>query len=219
MDAVFFLDYVGVTLFAATGALVASRKQLDIIGFMFFATLTGTGGGTMRDLILGVPVFWVSSPLYIPLCAGAALCVFFTAHMLESRYRWVLWLDAAGLAAYGVFGAYKGLAVTGSPVVAVVMGMLTSTLGGVLRDVVAGEESVLMRDEIYIGAALLGGVVYVAADMAGLDLIVACALAFVAAFGLRGGALIFGWAVPRYHAQPGRTPDDSLQGVPRDEER
>ncbi|MEY8100062.1 trimeric intracellular cation channel family protein, partial [Falsihalocynthiibacter sp. S25ZX9] len=95
MSIVIFLDFIGVTLLAVTGALVASRKQLDIIGFIFLAMVTGTGGGTVRDLILGVPVFWVEQPLFILVCTVAAVVTFFIAHFLESRYLWLLWLDAA----------------------------------------------------------------------------------------------------------------------------
>lgn len=215
MQAVILLDYFGVTLFAATGALVASRKELDIIGFVFLATVTGIGGGTARDLILGVPVFWVAQPLYVLLCIAAAAGIYFTAHLVESRYRWLLWLDAAALAAYGVFGAVKGLTVTGSPVVAVVMGMMTSALGGILRDVIAGEPSVLMRKEIYVLAALAGAVVFVLADGAGVGLFVASGAGFIVAFGVRSGALIFGWCLPTYRSRPGRTPEDSLEGIER----
>lgn len=218
MTPIVFLDYAGVTLFAATGALAASRKQLDIIGFVFLATLTGAGGGTARDLILGVPVFWVEQHLYILVCAAAAICTFFTAHLLESRYRWVLWLDAVALAAYSVFGAYKGLDVTGSATLAVVMGMMTGTLGGILRDVVAGEPSVLMRKEIYILAAMTGAGVFVAADIGGLARPVAAGAGFVGAFGVRAGALAFGWTLPPYRSRPGRDPQDSLDGVPRKED-
>ncbi|SLN58567.1 trimeric intracellular cation channel family protein [Roseisalinus antarcticus] len=215
MDAATFLDFVGVTLFAATGALVASRKQLDIIGFMFLATLTGTGGGTVRDLVLGVPVFWVGQPLFILTCAGTAVVTYFTAHLLESRYRWVLWLDAIALSAYGVFGAYKGLVVTGSPTLAVVMGMMTATLGGVLRDIVAGEETVLMRRDLYISAAMAASVVLVLGYWAGLGLITSSALGFATGFALRSGALTRDWALPTYRSTPGRTPEDSLAGRPR----
>lgn len=122
------LDYVGVALFAATGALAASRKELDIIGFLFLASVTGIGGGTARDLVLGAPVFWILQPAYILVCGVTAVAIFFTAHLLESRYRWLLWLDAIALAAYCVLGADKGLQVTGSSVIAVVMGMLTARL-------------------------------------------------------------------------------------------
>ncbi len=200
LDAVDLLDYAGVGLFAATGALAAARKQLDIIGFLFLGAITGIGGGTARDLILGVKVFWVEQHYFIPVCAAASVLVYFTAHSIESRFRTLLWLDAVALAAYSVFGAYKGLLVTGSATVAVVMGMLTGTLGGILRDVVAGEPSVLMRQEIYVGAAMAGALTFVAAESAGLALPLAAGLGFLIALGVRSGALLRGWRFPAYGA-------------------
>ena len=207
MNPMIFLDYSGVALFAATGALAASRKELDFIGFLFFGAITGIGGGTARDLILDVPVFWVAEPLYILVCAMTATCIYFTAYLLESRYRWLLWFDAIALAAYGVFGAYKGLVITGSPIVAIVMGMMTSTLGGILRDVLANEPSVLLRKEIYVTAALLGAVAFVVADAAGLDLPVCIGLGFGLALVIRGSAISFGWTLPTYRSRPGRDPE------------
>ena len=204
MNEIILLDYAGVALFAATGALAASRKELDIIGFLFLAAVTGIGGGTARDLILDVPVFWVAEPFYILVCAVTAVCIYFTASLLESRYMVLLWLDAAALAAYGVFGAYKGIIVTGSPVMAVVMGMLTSTLGGILRDVIANEPSVLLRREIYVTAAGLGALAFVFADAAGLSLPLAGIAGFCAAFAIRAGAMSFGWKLPTYRSRPGR---------------
>ena len=94
MNPIALLDYAGVAVFAATGALAASRKQLDIIGFLFLASVTGIGGGTFRDLILNVPVFWVANRDYVLICAVVAVLVFFTAHRVESRYKLLLWLDA-----------------------------------------------------------------------------------------------------------------------------
>ena len=215
MNILIFLDFVGVTLFAVTGALVASRKQLDVIGFIFLAMVTGTGGGTVRDLVLGEPIFWVEQPLFVLICALAAIVTFFTAHLLESRYFWVLWLDAVALAAYAVFGAYKGLLVTGSPVIAVVMGMLTGGLGGVFRDILAGEPSVLMRKDIYIVAAMVGGLIYVCSVGAGVDLYVAAGLGFLMAFLTRSGALAYGWHMPAYRSSPGRDPKISLDAASR----
>lgn len=208
MHPLILADYAGVAVFAATGALAASRKQLDLIGFLFLAAVTGIGGGTVRDLVLGVPVFWVERPGYILVCFAVAILVFFTAHLIESRYRALLWLDAVGLAAFGVFGAYKGLAVTGSPVVAVVTGMMTATVGGILRDVLAREPSVLLSPEIYVTAALAGGVAFVLGDVAGLPLVPGAGIAFAIAFGVRSGGLLFGWTLPAYRSRPGRDPGD-----------
>ncbi len=206
-----FLDYAGVAVFAATGALAASRKQLDIIGFLFLAGVTGIGGGSLRDLVLGaVPVFWVANSAYILVTAAVAILVFFSAHMVESRYRLLLWFDAAGLAAYSVMGAAKGLAATGSPVIAVVTGMMTATFGGVLRDLLSGEPSVLMRPEIYVTAAMAGAATFTIADLAGAGGIFAAVLGIAVAFGVRGGALHFGWTFPPYKSRPGRNPDDLI---------
>jgi uncharacterized membrane protein YeiH len=202
------LDYAGVAVFAATGALAASRKQLDIVGFLFLASVTGIGGGTVRDLILDVPVFWVLDHAYVLVCAGSGVLVFFAAHRLESRYRLLLWLDAVGMSAYAALGAAKGLAATGSPIVAIVMGMLTATLGGILRDLLAGEPSVLLRPEIYVTAALAGAAVFTLADLGGLPDVASALLAFATAFAVRGGALWFGWRIPAYRNRPGRRPED-----------
>lgn len=209
MSPLIVLDYAGVALFAATGALAASRKQLDIIGFLFLGAVTGIGGGTARDLILDVPVFWVVQPLYILLCALTATGVYFAAHLIESRYRLLLWLDAVALSAYGVFGAHKGLMVTGSPIIAIVMGMLTGTLGGILRDVLAHEPSVLMRQEIYVAAAMAGAVTFVTARGTGLSVLLAAGAGFVIALGVRSGALHFGWTLPAYRSRPGRDAKDT----------
>ncbi|MDX0613911.1 trimeric intracellular cation channel family protein [Sinorhizobium medicae] len=206
-----FLDYAGVAVFAATEALSASRKQLDIIGYLFLASATGIGGGTIRDLVLGVtPVFWVVNPNFIIVCAAVAIAVFLTSHLLESRYRLLVWLDAMGLSAYCVMGAAKGLAATGSPIVALVTGTLTATFGGVLRDLLAGEPSVLLRPEIYVSAALIGASAFVLASMLGLPLAVASALGVLTAFAVRGGALRYGWMLPTGKAGPGRDPDDVM---------
>lgn len=203
-------DYAGVAVFAATGALAASRKQLDIIGFVFMACVTGTGGGTLRDLILGVPVFWTVNQDYILVCAAVAVIVYFTAHLIESRYKLLLWLDAIGLAAYCVFGAYKGLVVTGSATIAIVMGVMTATFGGIVRDIAAQEPSVLLRPEIYVTAALTGASAFTLLAILGLPMPLAAALGALAALAVRGGALWFGWTFPPYRSRPGRRPEDVM---------
>ncbi|UVK40489.1 trimeric intracellular cation channel family protein [Mesorhizobium sp. AR10] len=208
MNPIDLLDYAGVAVFAATGALAASRKQLDIIGFLFLASVTGIGGGTFRDVILNLPVFWVANSGYVLICAVVAVVVFFSAHRVESRWKWLLWLDAIGLAAFSVMGAAKGLAITGSPVVSVITGVLTATFGGILRDLLAGEPSVLLRPEIYVTAALAGAALYTTGDLAGLPPLASGLVGFAAAFLVRGGALKFGWSFPSYKSRPGRRPED-----------
>jgi uncharacterized membrane protein YeiH len=213
MPLLMILDYAGVAVFAATGALAASRKQLDLIGFLFFAAVTGLGGGTVRDLVLGrVPVFWVLDPTYILICVATGGTVFLTAHRVEWRYRLLIWLDAVGLAAYSVLGAAKGLAVTGSPTIAIVTGALTAAFGGILRDLLANEPSVLLRPEIYITAALAGAGAFTAANALDLPLYASSGFGACVAFALRGGAIHYGWILPRYKSRPGRHPDEAIKG-------
>ncbi len=216
MTLMMMLDYVGVALFAATGALAASRKQLDLIGFLFFAAATGLGGGTLRDLVLGrTPVFWVLDPTYILVATMVGVIVFFTAHRIEWRYRLLIWLDAIGLAAYSVLGAAKGFDATGSATIAIVTGAMTATFGGILRDLLANEASVLLRPEIYITSALAGAAGYTAAYSLEFGLWMSSALGVCIAFALRGGAIHYGWTLPRYRPRPGRDAEEALRGKKR----
>ncbi len=209
MDILTWLNYTGVAVFAATGALAASRRQLDFIAFLFLAAATGIGGGTLRDAILGnTPVFWVQDHVYLLICAGVGALVFFTAHRLESRYKVLLWLDAIGMAVFSVKGAEIGLLATGSSVIAVVTGILTATFGGVLRDILSGEESVLMRREIYLTGALFGALAWVVCFHAGLNQVAGSVIGFIVALGIRGGALFYGWNLPTYKGKPGRTMEE-----------
>ena len=205
MNYLHFLDFAGIAVFAATGALAASRKQLDIVGFIFFASVTGIGGGTLRDLVLGkLPVFWIKEPSYIAVCTIIAILVFFLAHLVEYRYRLLLWLDAIGMAAYCVMGAMIGLEAGISPYASIVMGVMTATFGGILRDLLSGEQSVLLRNEIYISASLLGAISYIALTIGSIDKFIAISLSVSLAFLLRAAALQLGWTMPRYKPKQGR---------------
>jgi uncharacterized membrane protein YeiH len=205
MSIILFLDYAGVAVFAATGALAASRKQLDIIGFIFFGCLTGVGGGTVRDLLLGTtPVFWVTNSNYLAVCSGTAALFYIFASKVDQRYRLLLWLDAAGIAAYCVVGAHIGLKMSGSPLVAIGTGIMTATLGGIMRDIVSGDPSVVLRKELYVTAALAGATLYVAMVSADVDPTIAATVSALAAFVIRGGAIRFEWTLPGYRHRQGR---------------
>ncbi len=196
--AIVWLDYAGVFVFAASGALLAAKKRLTIVTFIFFAVLTGVGGGTVRDLLIGAPVFWIGQNAMLLICVGAALAVWLLPRSwLEGKL--LDWLDAAGLAAYASFGAAKGLAFGVAPIPAIGMGVLTACLGGIVRDVLAGEPSILMRPELYVTAAALSAALTVGLILLGLPAAIAGPIAFVAGFGLRGTAIVRGWALPGYH--------------------
>ncbi len=194
-------DYAAVAVFGATGALAAARRKHDIITFAFFAAITGVGGGTLRDLLIGAPVFWVARPGYLVVCLGAAIAVWLLGARTW-RMGLLLWLDAVGMAAYCVVGAAKALSLGVHPISAVVMGVLTACFGGVLRDILAGEPSVLLRREIYVTAALAGAAVFVTLASLGVDRLVAGGAGFVVALAIRGGALRFHWSLPGFPGSP-----------------
>lgn len=192
------LDWLGLVAFTVTGALVASRKGMDIVGFAFLGTVTGIGGGTLRDLLLDAPVFWIREPAYLVTCVVVAALVFFAGALPERRYRILLWLDAAGLALFAVAGAEKALALTGSSVVAAVMGVITATFGGVIRDLLGGEIPAILTREIYALAAFAGAVTLCTLVGLGATRDVAVACGFAAGFLVRAAALRGGWSLPRY---------------------
>ncbi len=198
------LDYASVAVFAVTGALVASRSQLDIVGFIFIACLTAVGGGTLRDIILNREVFWVADPVMLAVASAAAVLVFIAAPMLESRYRVLRWVDACALAVAVPAGVGVALASgMGWPIV-LVMGMVTGCMGGLMRDVVCNEVPlVLKQGELYVTCAFAGSLASVLVGPAlGNDTgLLACA---AVTFLLRAGSLALGWRLPVYKSRPPR---------------
>jgi uncharacterized membrane protein YeiH len=197
------LDYAGVTVFALTGALAAARDRHDIVTFWFFAVATGVGGGTLRDLLIGAPVFWINEPAYPAIGLMASLIVWFVGARIE-RSMALVWLDAVGLAAYAVIGAGKAIAFSINPVIAVAMGVLTASFGGVIRDVLAVQPSILLKREISISAALLAAGGFVLLYLLGVPSLWAGAAGALAGFGLRAGAIHYGWALPGFGEKGGQ---------------
>lgn len=196
------LDYAAVAVFAVTGALAASRSQLDIVGFIFIACLTATGGGTVRDAILDRTVFWVADPVVIAVASTAAVSVFLTAHRLESRYRALLWIDAFALAVAVPAGVAAAQGMGQAWPIVLVMGMITGCLGGLMRDVVCNEVPlVLKQGELYVTCALAGAIAAVLASKAGLEGMAALAICALVTLSLRAGSLAFGWRLPVYRSR------------------
>lgn len=191
------LDLFGIAVFAASGALAAARKGQTLVTFTFFALVTGVGGGTLRDLLIGAPVFWIENSVVLVVVLAVAGIIWMTPR------RWwqgqmLDWFDAAGLAAYGVFGAAKALQYDVDPLPAVMMGVITACVGGIIRDVLAGEPSIILRPELYVTAAALAAGLYVAFEAAGMITPVAALIAAIAGFGLRALAIRFNFALPAY---------------------
>ena len=193
---VHFFDVLAAIVFAVSGALVASRKGMDVMGFMWLAVVTGVGGGTVRDLILGVPVFWVQNPIHVSACLVTAVVMHFIAPLVESRYTMLLWFDAFGLALVTIAGTSKALDVGAPALVAIAMGVVTGCVGGIIRDTLGHVPSILLKHEIYVTASVLGACAYVALNAFEPQRLPAMIAGFVVTFGVRGLAIKFGWSLP-----------------------
>ena len=192
-----WLDLAGVAIFALTGALVAAREKQTFVTLSFFALITGVGGGTVRDLLIGAPVFWIHDGWVAAICLGVALFAWFT----PTRWWAGTFLsvaDGLGLAAYAVLGTAKALEYGLPPIPAVLMGVITGCVGGIIRDVLAGRPSILMRPELYVTAAALSASVTVLGELAGLRREIVWIMATGAGFGLRLAAIRWNLALPAY---------------------
>jgi uncharacterized membrane protein YeiH len=196
-DIIAALDLIGIAVFAASGALAAARARQTLVTFAFFALITGVGGGTVRDLLIGAPVFWVQDWRFAATCLATALAVWLTPARLWSP-RALDWFDAVGLAVYAVFGTWKSLTLGIGPLPAVMMGVITACVGGIIRDVLAGVPSILMRPELYVTAAALAAGLFVALLWAGLPMGLAAPAGAIAGFALRAAAIARGLAIPSY---------------------
>jgi uncharacterized membrane protein YeiH len=190
------LDYAGVAVFAVSGALAAARKNLDLLGVVVIATVTAIGGGTLRDVLLARPVFWLVQHTYLYVILGAALGTVIYTRRFSPPDRALAVMDALGLAAFTIVGARIAEGLEHRGVVVVVMGTLTGVAGGVIRDVLSGEIPLILRKgQIYATAAIAGAVAYLVLQRfldnstAGL-----CGVAVIAA--LRLGAIAWNWTLP-----------------------
>jgi len=199
-----FLEYASVIVFAITGALVASRAQLDLVGFAFIACLTAVGGGTVRDLLLDRnPIFWIAQPAYLGAAAAAAVVTFFTAHLLESRLRTLIWLDSLALSVAVAAGAAIAISLDQGPTITILMSIVTGCMGGLMRDVVVGDVPVVLKQgELYVTAAFAGAATTVLLDAylpsIPYSLIIGAAVTWI----LRAGSIQFGWNLPVYKSAP-----------------
>lgn len=190
-------DLAGIAVFAASGALAAARARQTLVTFLFFAAITGTGGGTIRDLLIGAPVFWTVDNRALATCMAVALLVWLTPVRVW-RPRALDWFDAVGLAAYAVYGAGKALAYGLPPLPALAMGVFSACLGGIIRDILAGKPSIILGPELYVTAAALAAGLYIGLVLLGVAALTAALIAATAGFALRATAMLTGLSLPLY---------------------
>ena len=190
-------DLLGVAIFALSGALVAAKEEQTFVTMAFFALVTGVGGGTVRDLLIDAPVFWIGDPWVAVVCFATALIAWFTpARWWEGRF--LDFADGAGLTAFAVIGASKAISFGLPATPAILMGIITGCVGGIIRDMVAGKPSILMRPELYVTAAALSAFLCVVGLSLDLPRVPVWAVATAAGFALRAVAITRGWALPSY---------------------
>ncbi|WP_336977962.1 trimeric intracellular cation channel family protein [Altererythrobacter fulvus] len=202
------LDVAGVAVFALSGALLAAQMRQTFVTMSFFALVTGVGGGSVRDVLLGVPAFWLHDPWIAPVIMAVALVAWFTPH------RWwegqlLEWLDAIGLAVFSVLGTAKALSLGATPVPAAILGIVTGCVGGIIRDVLAGVPSILMRPELYVTAAALSAFTCAAGLALNLNAPLVWGVSALAGFALRGAALHWGFYLPAYSRGGTQPPEPS----------
>ncbi len=193
-----WLDFAGIFVFAFSGGMTAARKELDPFGAAIIGAVTGMGGGTLRDLLLGsTPVYWVRAPEYLGIAVAGALVGYFgSALVIGSRRAALVWADAIGLGVFAVIGAQAGLAAGAHWTIAVLTGVMSATFGGLVRDVIVNDVPLVLREEVYALAALAGAVAYVFALSFGAPAGWAAAAAAVFGFVVRAFAIVFNWSLP-----------------------
>lgn len=198
-DLLYYLDLFGVIVFALSGALMAGRYQLDPFGVVVLAAVTAIGGGTIRDVILGTTVFWVAHPIYLyTILATALLTIVFIRRPKRIPKRFLLIADAFGLALFAVLGTAKAIKL-GAPVsVAIVMGTITGVAGGMIRDVLCNVIPMILRQEIYALAAMLGGIVFVVLNYLGVSENLATITSISGALALRLAAIYWQVSLPAF---------------------
>ncbi|MBB3062261.1 trimeric intracellular cation channel family protein [Microbulbifer rhizosphaerae] len=163
----YWFDLIGIVVFAFTGVLAAGHKQMDLFGAVVLACVTATGGGTIRDIILNIPVFWLQDSHYLWIASVTGVVSFYLIRYLQVPMRLLAIADAMGLAVFTVIGTQKVLALGHSPAIAIVMGVMTGTFGGLIRDILCGDIPLLLRREIYATASLSGAAALVLLDATG----------------------------------------------------
>ncbi|MGM0522047.1 MAG: trimeric intracellular cation channel family protein [Pseudomonadota bacterium] len=227
-EVVYWLDMVGVIVFALSGVVLACRKRMDPFGMLVLAAVTGIGGGTLRDLVLGVhPVFWVTDPTYlwvILATVGVSLVGFHYIHRLSRGFLPVA--DAFGLALFMVIGTHKALFLGHAGVVAVLMGMMTGVAGGMIRDVLAQRVPMVLREEVYATAAIAGGIVYVVLHSLEAPFMLTITAALLTTLALRLAAIywhlslpVFAWVTLPPKPKAGGDEDPSLSNAWKAKER
>jgi len=198
MNIIYILDLIGTAAFAASGAWVGVRKRMDLFGVLVLGVVTAVGGGTLRDLLLGdIPPFSLKDEFYIYIAIAIATFVFINRKRFELFEKPLLYFDAIGLGTFVVIGTTKALDFQMGQLGAVLMGVMTGTAGGVMRDVLANQVPLILRREIYASACIAGGTLLVVLEHFGAARPVAVLLSAGTVILVRLLAIYYDWSLPK----------------------
>ncbi|MBP3590055.1 trimeric intracellular cation channel family protein [Muribaculum intestinale] len=211
MDELFIdiIEILGTAAFAISGIRLAAAKRFDWFGAYVVGLVTAIGGGTLRDVLLDLPVFWMLSSVYLVVTFIALVAVIIFRQALVRGMRTLFIFDAIGLALFVVVGVQRTLAADLPMWVAIVMGTITGSFGGIIRDILINEQPLFFRKDIYATACLAGGVVYWLLDLPHWSPIVPQIACAVTVIGLRIAAVHFNWSLPILKVDTGLLPDDN----------
>ncbi|GLQ33034.1 trimeric intracellular cation channel family protein [Litoribrevibacter albus] len=162
---IYSLDLFGVAVLSASATLAARGKGIDLFGVIVLALVTSVGGGTFRDLVLGnTPVFWVRNDIYVFVVLASVILTMSFANHIHRKRQWLLYMDAIGLATFNLIGIQVAQSLDASPTICIIMGVMTGTVGGMIRDVLTNDIPLVLREEIYALTAIAGGVSYFATE-------------------------------------------------------
>ncbi|MCM1504279.1 MAG: trimeric intracellular cation channel family protein [Muribaculum sp.] len=191
----FLVEVIGTIAAAISGIRMAASKHFDWFGAYSVGLVTAIGGGTLRDVLLGIPVFWMQTWWYLAV-TGLSLLVVISFQKLLVHTRILFIFDTVGLALFVDIGIQKSLA-AGYPIwVAIVMGIITGALGGVLRDIALNQEPLLFKKDFYATACLIGGLVYWIVLQAGGSVPAQCLICAATVIMIRVLAVRYGWSLP-----------------------
>ena len=199
-DFTFLIEVLGTISFAMSGSFAAMQKRFDPFGVLIIAFVTSVGGGTVRDLLLDVPVFWMHDLLAVSL-------IFFTAiftmifKLIEKKFQVTLFIfDSLGLGLFTIIGVQKGLNADLHPVIGVVLGTITGCFGGIIRDILLNRIPLIFRKEIYATAAIAGGIVYILLkNFSGLSEEINQILTILLIVSIRTLAVKYHWQMPKFY--------------------
>ena len=195
---IYILDLIGTVVFAITGALAAKEHKMDVFGMFILAFVTGVGGGTLRDMMIGsTPVFWMKNPFYILMIVlGVVLPIVFKK--MSEWKKSILFFDAIGLGVFTVIGVEKGIDFGLHPVIAVALGAVTGCFGGLIRDILRNQIPAVLHKEIYATASLTGGIMFFVLNYLGFHSDLVAVLTAFIVFIIRVLALKYRWELSKF---------------------